>query len=338
MTARERFAHICRFESGIDRLPCIEWAAWWDRTLRRWETEGLPAGMALDASLSCFVLDKMFCTSVPILSDDCPREPHFGAGIIADEAGYERILPYLYREEPIYAYLASVRELNARTDRDEIVWRYWLDGFFWFPRRLLGIENHLTAFYDQPELLHRINNDYCAFAEKVIRIVFSVCPPDMAGIAEDMSYNNGPMLSEAHFREFILPYYQRVVPLMKRYGVPVFVDSDGDVTMLLPWLLSAGIDGIFPLERQAGVDIVDLRCKYPRLLMMGGFDKMVMSRGEEAMRAEFERVLPVMRSGGYVNSVDHQTPPEVSLENYRIYVRLLKEYAEKAAEGFMEGH
>ena len=72
--------------------------------------------------------------------------------------------------------------------------------------------------------------------------------------------------------------------------------------------------------------------------MMGGFDKMVMSRGEEAMRAEFERVLPVMRSGGYVNSVDHQTPPEVSLENYRIYVRLLKEYAEKAAEGFMEGN
>ena len=338
MTARERFAHICRFESGIDRLPCIEWAAWWDRTLRRWETEGLPAGMDLDASLAWFGLDKMFCTSVPILSDDCPREPHFGAGIIADEAGYERILPYLYREEPIYAYLESVRELNARTDRDEIVWRYWLDGFFWFPRRLLGIENHLTAFYDQPELLHRINNDYCAFAEKVIRIVFSVCPPDMAGIAEDMSYNNGPMLSEAHFREFTLPYYQRVVPLMKRYGVPVFVDSDGDVTMLLPWLLSAGIDGIFPLERQAGVDIVDLRCKYPRLLMMGGFDKMVMSRGEEAMRAEFERVLPVMRSGGYVNSVDHQTPPEVSLENYRIYVRLLKEYAEKAAEGFMEGH
>lgn len=333
MTARERFARVCRFDMELDRLPRIEWAAWWDQTLRRWEAEGMPAGMDLDASLDYFALDKMICTSVPILSDDCPREPHFGAGLIADEAGYERLLPYLYREEPLYAYLEEVRRFNARGDREEIVWRYWLDGFFWFPRRLLGIENHLTAFYDQPELMHRINSDYCAFAEKAIRAVFSVCPPDMAGIAEDMSYNNGPMLSEAHFNEFLRPYYERVVPLMQQFGVPVLADSDGDVTMLLPWLLSAGVEGIYPLERQAGVDIVRLRREYPQLLMMGGFDKMVMSQGEAAMRAEFERLLPVMRSGGYINSVDHQTPPEVSLENYRIYIQLLREYCQKAVSG-----
>ena len=50
------------------------------------------------------------------------------------------------------------------------------------------------------------------------------------------------------------------------------------------------------------------------------------------MRREFERLLPAMRSGRYVPSVDHQTPPDVSAEQYRTYVRLLREYAEKAAE------
>jgi uroporphyrinogen-III decarboxylase len=59
---------------------------------------------------------------------------------------------------------------------------------------------------------------------------------------------------------------------------------------------------------------------------------MTMPLGEEAMRAEFERLLPVMRKGGYIPSCDHQTPPGVSFENYQIYVRLLKEYAEKAME------
>jgi hypothetical protein len=63
--------------------------------------------------------------------------------------------------------------------------------------------------------------------------------------------------------------------------------------------------------------------------MVGGFDKTVMHRGEETMRAEFERLLPVMRSGGYVPGCDHQTPPDVSLEDYRLYVRLLREYAER---------
>jgi len=63
---------------------------------------------------------------------------------------------------------------------------------------------------------------------------------------------------------------------------------------------------------------------------MGGYDKMVMSKSEKEMRAEFERLLPVMKSGGYIPSVDHQTPPEVSLDNYRMYITLFREYAERA--------
>jgi hypothetical protein len=33
-----------------------------------------------------------------------------------------------------------------------------------------------------------------------------------------------------------------------------------------------------------------------------------------------------MRTGGFIPSVDHQTPPGVSLEQYRVYLRLLAEY------------
>ncbi len=57
-----------------------------------------------------------------------------------------------------------------------------------------------------------------------------------------------------------------------------------------------------------------------------------MPHGEQAMRDEFERLLPVAAKGGFIISVDHQTPPGVSYENYRIYLRLFREYAEKAGE------
>ena len=50
------------------------------------------------------------------------------------------------------------------------------------------------------------------------------------------------------------------------------------------------------------------------------------------MRKEFERLLPVMARGGYIPGVDHQTPPEVSIANYRLYINLLREYAAKAIE------
>jgi uroporphyrinogen-III decarboxylase len=127
-----------------------------------------------------------------------------------------------------------------------------------------------------------------------------------------------------------MPYYKRVIPHIKKYNVKVLVDSDGDITSMIPWMVEAGIEGVYPLERQASVDIVKIRKEYPDFLMMGGYDKMVMFKGEEDMRAEFERLLPAMKSGGYIPSVDHQTPPGVSFNNYKTYIRLFNEYARKA--------
>lgn len=77
------------------------------------------------------------------------------------------------------------------------------------------------------------------------------------------------------------------------------------------------------------MDVNLIRETYPEWIMVGGFDKTVMHLGKEAMRAEFERILPAMRSGRYIPSVDHQTPPDVSVEQYEQYVALLKEYARR---------
>ena len=38
-----------------------------------------------------------------------------------------------------------------------------------------------------------------------------------------------------------------------------------------------------------------------------------------------------MKQGGFIASVDHQTPPGVSLEQYKDYLKLLNEYSLKAA-------
>jgi hypothetical protein len=56
MGRREQMSHRERFESlmdfqPVDRLPRIEWAVWWDQTIDRWCSEGLPSpptAVALD--------------------------------------------------------------------------------------------------------------------------------------------------------------------------------------------------------------------------------------------------------------------------------------------------
>lgn len=318
----ERLRALLNFQP-VDRLPHVEWATWWNQTIDRWCSEGLGVRDRYEL-YEYFGLDPYYQQWFRPRADTFPHPARHGAGVIRTMDEYERLLPHLY--PPQEAALAAMRPWAARQSRGEAVVWISLDGFFWFARTLLGIEEHLYAFYDQPELLHRINQDLTRYHVAVLKQLVPVCKPVFMTFGEDMSYNHGPMLSKKLFDEFLAPYYRQIVPLLKEMGTRVIVDSDGDVTEMVPWLLEAGIEGVLPLERQAGVDAAAIRRAHPRFLMIGHYDKMVMTRGEAAMRAEFERLLPVMRQGGFIPSVDHQTPPGVSLAEYRVYLRLLDEY------------
>jgi hypothetical protein len=327
MKPRERFTAIMNGKMPDDRLPMVEWAAWWNKTTDRWKGEGFPGTLSWEESLQYFGLDELHNLGA---HPAAPQAASHGAPVIADEAGYEALRPELFSDAIIDNLLKAAERVRGRHENGEIIIRISLDGFFWFPRRLFGIEPHLFAFYDQPELMHRINDDLCAFNLRAMEALFPVLKPDFMGYPEDMSYNHGPMLSREMFTEFIAPGYKKLTAFTRRHNVRTLVDSDGDITLMVPWLMEAGIEGVYPLERQANVDIAHIRREYPAFIMLGGYDKMVMPHGEAAMRAEFERILPVMRSGRYIPSVDHQTPPGVSFENYQVYIRLFQEYCKKA--------
>lgn len=333
MTVRERFRAVLSGGLPDDRLPVIEWAPWWDLTAKRWEKEGFQPGAEWYDTFRQFGLDGHRQYWFSHTAPDCPQPAYFGAPLMENESDYERLKPYLYPENGNEWAFSSMKAHAAEHARGDFALWFSLDGGFWFPRRLFGIEGHLFSFYDEPALYHRILDDLADYQLRLIERVYAIDTPEFMTFGEDMSYNLGPMISEELFHEFLLPYYRRVIPAIRAHGTKVLVDSDGDITMMVPWLKRAGIQGVLPLEHQAGTDLARIRREHPDFLMIGAFDKMVMKHGEAAMRAEFERLLPVMRQGGFIPSVDHQTPPDVSLENYRIYVRLLREYAEKAVSG-----
>lgn len=333
MNTRERYKAIVNFQP-FDRLPILEWAGWWDATIDRWHQEGLPKDLAKsDRYGICrhFGLDIYKQNWVTVLGgENCPTPKTHGAGLISSPEEYEKILPYLYLRNTVNKKMWT--EWAAEQERGDTVLWFTVDGFFWFARRLLGIEQHLYAFYDQPELMHRINSDLTDWILFVIDEICSVCTPDFMTFGEDLSYNNGPMLSKESFDEFMSPYYNRVIPVLKKRGITPIVDSDGDIAIPAYWFEEVGIEGILPLERQAGTDIASLRATHPEMKFFGHFDKMTMDKGEDAMRAEFERLLPTAAKGGFFISCDHQTPPGVSYENYKLYIKLFREYAKKAGK------
>ncbi|MBP5313165.1 MAG: hypothetical protein J6112_10075 [Clostridia bacterium] len=330
MNNRDRVKAVLNFEKPDDRLPMIEWAAWWDKTIYNWREQGLPAELNWDTVGPYLGLDAEKQFWLPHKKNTCPQPDREGGPIAEDEDEYEEILPHLFPDNDWV--FEEMKILKPQHEKGDLPIWFSLDGGFWFPRTILGIENHLYSFYDQPELYHRILDDLAEFQLKQLERMYSILTPEFMTFGEDMSYNNGPMISEASFDEFLLPYYQKVVPYIKEHGTKVIIDSDGDITRMIPWLKRAGIEGVLPLEHQAGVDIVKLREMHPDFLFIGAFDKMTMRKGEAEMRDEFERLLPVMKSGGFIPSVDHQTPPDVPLTRYKVYIEMLREYAEKAVK------
>lgn len=322
----ERFRAVMAFQP-VDRLPRWEWAMWWDRTLARWRGEGLPAGLGDDvfAIHDHFGLDpykQFWFTAAGPKVEEARRDID---GCVSHMEDYQKVRPDLFPDHG--TILEEMPPWFGRQRAgDAVVW-ITLEGFFWFPRTLMGFSRLMLAYYDQPELIHRINQDLLDFNLGLLERIGRLGGPTFMTVAEDMSYNSGPMVSRGICDEFLSPYYRKLLERAAEMDMLTFVDSDGDVTKLVPWLQSLGIHGVLPLERQAGVDGMALRKAFPGLRMIGHFDKMAMPKGEAAMREEFERLTPIVRSGGFIPSVDHQTPPGVSLEHYRTYLRLLQEYS-----------
>ena len=329
----ERFRNAMNFKP-VDRLPKIEWAVWWDLTIKRWHEEGLHKDLGFPGGIrDYFGQDSQEQMHIRAITSGAPSPAYHGAGIITNKEEYDRIKSFLYPKENFIAPSPETAKQWAEQQAagDTVTW-VSLQGFFWWPRVLLGIERHLYAFYDQPELMHEINRDLCDFNIWAIEQLVKIVRPTFMTFLEDLSYNHGPMLSKRAFDKFLAPYYRQLIPVLEKYDIIPIIDSDGDITRLIPWFQGVGIRGILPLERMAGVDVNFLRDEYPDFILIGGFDKTVMKDGEAAMRMEFERLFPAMKKGGFIPSVDHQTPPGVPLENYYIYLKLLDEYCVKAAQ------
>ena len=200
-------------------------------------------------------------------------------------------------------------------------------GFYWRSREWMGTVNLSYALYDQPGLVYDMMEFIADFTIEVSKPVLKETGFDYVMLSEDMSMKNGPLLSPAHYKQYIFPSMRRLADFYKNNGVKyVMVDTDGDCEALIPLLLDAGVDGIMPLERVAGMDPNYLRKKFGRSLRLwGGVDKMELARGKDAIEKHLAALIPVVEDGGFIPHVDHTVPPDVSFDNFCYYMKRKKD-------------
>lgn len=86
---------------------------------------------------------------------------------------------------------------------------------------------------------------------------------DSVGISENMAYKAHSMISPAMANQFLMPSYATWIPQILTSGCPIIdMDSDGDLTELIPLWIEAGINVCDPVEVAAHNDIVALRKRF----------------------------------------------------------------------------
>lgn len=195
-------------------------------------------------------------------------------------------------------------------------------GFYWFARELMGTEALSYAWYDQPKLAHDIMESHADFLIEAARPVLEQTTVEYICLNEDMSMKTGPLLGPRTYKEFIYSRLKRVVEFFKGHGVRyVAIDTDGNPEVLVPLLMDAGVDILWPLERAADQDPVRLRRQFGRSLRLwGGVDKRVLTQGPEAIDAHLQAMRSLIEEGGFIPTVDHTVPPDVSWPNFRHYL------------------
>jgi len=196
-------------------------------------------------------------------------------------------------------------------------------------RNWMGVEGISLAVYDDRAFLEEAATDIADCVLGVLDKALVGMEYDFAQFWEDMAYKTSSLISPALYREIFLPQYRRITERLHQAGIDVLIlDSDGYVEELIPCWLDVGINFIYPMEVAAGMDVVALRKRFGReLLIGGGMDKRILASNKPAIKKMVDEKIPLMQDGGYVPGCDHAMPPDIPWENYSYYRQLLSEVA-----------
>jgi uroporphyrinogen decarboxylase len=333
---------------------------YWDENHLLWQKEGLPPGLDTNQKLNLFFgLEERHPVSI-----DCRVRPSFKIEEVEVKDGYRyyydgfhvlcRVLddgltimpehldyPLKTRSDweniikPRYNPSTPGRvPENLTAQVDEILshnFFTWIEigSLFGLIRNFAGFEQICYMVHDDPELIDDIIQHMadltCATLEQALpRVKGKIA---YVQFWEDMCFNSGPIVSPEFFQQRMIPRYKQVTSVVHAQGIDtIVVDTDGWIGPLVESWLDAGVNVMYPLERKGGSDPVILRKQYGRdLLLKGGVSKMAIAKGGDAIIRELEYLAPLVHEGGFIPHCDHYCPADVSLDNYRFYLKKKRE-------------
>lgn len=230
----------------------------------------------------------------------------------------------LYKNDVISSIYDCTRRVAAEVG-DEYVVTMTTWGPFTLAGQIYGVERLMRALYRKPEESH-------AVIEFATQIIWKLYEPlldegviEVCSIADPTA--SGDLISAPHFKTYGLPYLQELSDRIHAKGGKVLLHICGDTTEKLGEIAETKVD-CFSFDQK--VDIAKGKEIVGKKMCVGGNIAPVhvlMEKSPEEVEALtrdcIDRAAP---GGGYVLMPGCDHPPQVPLENLKVFVKTAKDW------------
>lgn len=224
--------------------------------------------------------------------------------------------------------LGNLPELVDRYKGDKAVILHHRAAFMW-SAYVTGLDNLLLNFALNPPFAHRLLDKVLEANMAMVRRAVRA-GAEIIVLGDDYAHNFGPMMSPAHFAEFIEPRLCRMIDAIHEEGAYCIKHSDGNLWKILDPIVAAGPDALNPIEPVAGMAVKEVKDAYgDRVCVIGNIDcGALLSHGsveevEEAVRTCIADGAP---GGGFILSSSNSIHSSVNPRNYLAMVEAGKRY------------
>jgi uroporphyrinogen decarboxylase len=146
---------------------------------------------------------------------------------------------------------------------------------------------------------------------------------------DDYGTTSGPMIAPRYFKEFVVPNLRKLAETVHKKGAFFIKHTDGNINLLLEDIVSTGIDGLHPLEKQAGMDIGKVKKVYgEKICVLGNVHSALGGprKPDYVVQETIDCIRAAAPGGGYIMTTSNVITPDAQEENFRAWIETTRKY------------
>ena len=223
-----------------------------------------------------------------------------GTQRLADLADYKEAIPTA-EQVRAFDWASFAQKVLRNVDREEqVVQVRSMTGPFERMHCLIGFEDALCAFYEEPELVEEFFAAMLEYKKTVVDCVAEHLKPDVMIFDDDYGTARSTFISPDMWREFFPAIWKPLVEYVHSKGIKFELHSCGHVTALVGDFVELGMDILQPVQTNNDLRAIKDQYGDKIVLRLAIFDKQFdrLGQTEEEVRADIRSYYEILAPGG----------------------------------------